>query len=114
MGSGRLAAGGGLLAVETDVGRVNIARASCASNAARRYRSGQWYIRFAKLYTGQHLAFISLNSGTNAVWIAKPGARPAMLFDAGAASLFRVNFSPDGSRLAIVLFFLKWHVTARY
>jgi hypothetical protein len=50
------------------------------------------------------LAFVSNRSGSNAVWIMKPGAAATVLFDAGAAPLFRVSFSPDGTRLAAALY----------
>ncbi len=113
-GIGRLAAGGGLLAIETDVGRVNIARASPAPATLPDVIDQANGISVSPSYAPDGtLAFISNRSGTNAVWIAKPGARPAMLFDAGAASLFRVNFSPDGSRLAIVLFSSSGIITVK-
>jgi hypothetical protein len=48
------------------------------------------------------LAFLSNRSGTNAVWIRKPGAVAVQLFDGGFAALHRVQFSPDGSRLAVL------------
>lgn len=48
------------------------------------------------------LAFTSNRSGVNALWIQRPGSAVAQLFDAGSARLFPVQFSPDGSRLALV------------
>jgi Tol biopolymer transport system component len=113
-GIGRLAAGGGLLAVETDVGRVNLARTTSAPATQPDVIDQANGISVSPSYSPDGtLAFISNRSGTNAVWIAKPGAAPAMLFDAGAASLFRVNFSPDGSRLAIVLFSSSGIITVK-
>jgi Tol biopolymer transport system component len=99
---GRLAAGsGGLLALETDSSRENLARAVPAPRAqsdiidAARGRS--WSPSFAPDGT---LAFLSNRSSTNAIWVMKPGAAPAMLFDAGLSPLFRLEYSPDGTRLA--------------
>jgi Tol biopolymer transport system component len=102
---GRLAAGsGGLLALETDASRENLARATPAPAAqpdiidAARGRS--WAPTFAPDGT---LAFLSNRSSTNAIWVMRPGAAPAVLFDAGLAPLFRLEYSPDGTRLAGVI-----------
>ena len=80
-----LAAGtGGLLAVETDPSRENLARASLTPIAAPDVidpaNGFTWSPSFAPDGT---LAFLSNRSGTNALWIQKPGAAPALLFDAG-------------------------------
>jgi Tol biopolymer transport system component len=100
-----LAAGaGGLLAVESDPSRENLARASPTPMAAPDIidpaNGFTWSPSFAPDGT---LAFLSNRSGTNALWIQRPGAPPALLFDAGFASLFRAIFSPDGTRLAAVI-----------
>jgi hypothetical protein len=48
------------------------------------------------------LAFLSNRSGTNAIWVMKAGATaPSILVDGGFSPLFRVRFSPDGTRLAV-------------
>ncbi len=98
-----LAAGGGLLALETDPSRQNLARVSAAPAAQPDIidpASGMtWSPSFAPDGT---LAFLSNRSGTNAIWLMKPGAAPAPFFDAGLAVLFLVDFSPDGTRLAAV------------
>ena len=47
------------------------------------------------------LAFLSNRSGTNAIWIMKPGGAPALLYDGGLSPLFRLEFSPDGKYLAM-------------
>ena len=102
-GIGRLAAGGGMLAVETDIGRQNLARVSPTPIAQPDVIDPANSISVSPSFAPDGtLAFISNRSGTNAVWIAKPGAAPVMLFDGGAGALFRVIFSPDGSRLAVV------------
>jgi hypothetical protein len=49
------------------------------------------------------VAFTSSRSGTNAIWIMKPDAAPALLYDAGRATLGRLNFSPDGTRLVVAI-----------
>jgi len=100
---GRFAAGAGVLAMVTDTSRFNFARLVSATtaqpelvDAANGY---SWSPSFAPDGT---LAFLSNRSGTNAVWIQKPGAVAVQLFDGGFAALHRVQFSPDGSRLAVV------------
>ena len=103
-GIGHLAARGGFLAVETDIGRQNLARVSPTPISQPDVIDPANGISVSPTFAPDGtLAFISNRSGTNAIWIAKPGMPPSLLFDAGAASLFRVNFSPDGSRLAAVL-----------
>jgi hypothetical protein len=57
-----------------------------------------WSLSFAPDGT---LAFLSNRSGTNSIWMMKPGASPVLLLDGGASSLYRVVFSPDGTRLAV-------------
>ena len=102
---GRLAAAaGGLLAIESDASRENLARAIPTPVAqpdiidAARGRS--WAPTFAPDGT---LAFLSNRSSTNAIWVMKAGAPPTMLFDAGLSPLFRLEYSPDGTRLAGVI-----------
>ncbi len=99
-----LAAGaGGLLALETDTSRQNLARArpepAASPDILDPVNGKTWAPTFAPDGT---LAFLSNRSGNNAVWIMKLGAAPAVLFDAGLAPLFRLQFSPDGTRLALV------------
>jgi len=98
-----LAAGGGLLAVESDPSRENLARVSAGPAGQPDIidpASGMsWSPSFAPDGT---LAFLSNRSGTNAIWLMKPGAAPAPFFDAGLAVVFRIAFSPDGSKLAAV------------
>jgi Tol biopolymer transport system component len=48
------------------------------------------------------LAFLSNRSGTNAIWLLKPGAAPDLLLDTGFSAVNRVRFSPDGTKLAVV------------
>jgi Tol biopolymer transport system component len=100
-----LAAGGhGLLAIETDPSRENLARASplpiAQPDIIDPANGMTWSPSFAPDGT---LAFLSNRSGTNALWIRKPGAAPVQVFDAGFAAMFRAVFSPDGSRLAAVM-----------
>ena len=94
---------GGLLALETDTSRQNLAR-SLEKPAAQPdiidpVNGKTWAPTFAPDGT---LAFLSNRSGNNAVWVMKPGVAPVVLFDAGLAPLFRLQFSPDGTRLAVV------------
>jgi Tol biopolymer transport system component len=100
---GNFATGGGLMAMETDISRTSLARAS-ASPAAQPDIIDQasgltWSPTFAPDGT---LAFLSNRSGTNAIWLLKPGAAPTMLLDAGLSIINRVRFSPDGTKLAVV------------
>ena len=98
-----LAAGaGGLLALETDSGRQNLARAlttpSVQPEVIDAANGRSWAPTFAPDGT---LAFLSNRSGTNAIWVMKPGKPPALLYDGGLSNLFRLEFSPDGSHLAM-------------
>jgi hypothetical protein len=94
---------GGLLAIETDTSRHNLARPRSAQavepDITEPVNGKTWAPTFAPDGT---LAFLSNRSGTNAVWVMKPGAAPSTLFDAGLTPLFRLQFSPDGTRLALV------------
>lgn len=99
---GGIAASANVLAMVTDISRVNLARPTASPDlepdvidAANGYT---WSPSFAPDGT---LAFLSNRSGTNAVWIQKPGGTAAQLFDGRFAPLYRVQFSPDGSRLAV-------------
>jgi Tol biopolymer transport system component/DNA-binding winged helix-turn-helix (wHTH) protein len=99
----RLAAGaGGLLALETDPSRQNLARAgpkpAVQPDIIDPANGRSWAPTFAPDGT---LAFLSNRSGTNAVWIMKPGKAPVMLYDGGLSPLFRLEFSPDGTHLAM-------------
>ena len=99
---GNFATGGGLLALETDSSRSSLARAS-ASAAAQPDIIDQangltWSPSFAPDGT---VAFLSNRSGNNAIWIMKPGAAPAVLFDAGLSAVYRIRFSPDGTKLVV-------------
>jgi Tol biopolymer transport system component len=101
--AGNFATGGGLLALETDISRTSLARTS-ASPAAQPDIIDQasgltWSPSFAPDGT---LAFLSNRSGTNAIWLLKPGAAPAMLLDSGLSIITRVGFSPDGTKLVLV------------
>ncbi len=94
---------GGLLALETDTSRQNLARAlekpAAQPDIIEPVNGKTWAPTFAPDGT---LAFLSNRSGNNAIWVMKPGMAPAMLFDAGLAPLFRLQFSPDGTRLSVV------------
>jgi hypothetical protein len=99
---GNFATGGGLLALETDISRSALARASATPVAQPDIidpANGQtWSPSFAPDGT---LVFLSNRSGTNAIWLMKPGATPAMLLDAGLSPIHRVQFSPDGTKLVV-------------
>lgn len=98
-----LAAGrGGLLALETDPRRQNLARSSPGPAAQPDLidpaNGKTWAPTFAPDGT---LAFLSNRSGTNGVWTMKPGGAPVLLYDGGLAPLFRLAYSPDGKYLAM-------------
>jgi hypothetical protein len=100
-----LAAGaGGLLALEADTSRENLARATPQPAAQPDIidpaRGRSWAPTFAPDGT---LAFLSNRSSTNAIWTMKPGTASAMLYDAGLLPMFRVEYSPDGTRLAAAI-----------
>ncbi|MBV9549576.1 MAG: TIR domain-containing protein [Alphaproteobacteria bacterium] len=101
----RLSAGaGGVLAIEADPSRENLARALPKPKEqpevidAAKGRS--WCPTFAPDGT---LAFLSNRSSTNAIWVMKPGGPPSLLYDAGLSALFRVEYAPDGTKLAAVI-----------
>jgi Tol biopolymer transport system component/DNA-binding winged helix-turn-helix (wHTH) protein len=101
--AGRLAAGARVLAMVTDISRINFARpVSAATDEAAVVDPASGYSWSPSFAPDGTLAFLSNRSGTNAVWIQKPGTAAAQLFDGGFAALHRVQFSPDGSRLAVV------------
>ncbi len=99
---GNFSIANGLLALETDLSRANLARAGSAPAAAPEIVDAAngltWSPSFAPDGT---LAFLSNRSGTNSIWIMKPGAPPVLLLDGGSSSPYRVAFSPDGTRLAL-------------
>jgi Tol biopolymer transport system component len=102
--AGSFATGGGLLALGTDISRSSLARAG-ASPAAQpdiidQANGMSWSPSFAPDGT---LAFLSNRSGTNAIWMMKPGAAPAMLLDAGFSAIHRIRFSPDGTKLVAAI-----------
>ena len=51
---------------------------------------------WAHLRARRTLAFLSNRSGNNGVWVMKPRAAPAMLFDAGLAPVSACNSRPTG------------------
>ena len=100
-----LAAGtGGLLALETDASRENLARAKPAPTAQpdiiEVVNGKTWAPTFGPDGT---MAFLSNRSGNNAVWVMKPGSAPILLYDAGLVPVFRLEYSPDGTRLAAAI-----------
>jgi hypothetical protein len=99
---GNFATGGGLLALETDTSRDSLARATLSPAAQPDIidpaNGLTWSPSFAPDGT---MIFLSNRSGNNAIWIMKPGAVPAMLLDGGLAALYRVRFSPDGTKLVV-------------
>ena len=102
---GHLAAGaGGLLALESGLSREGLARARPEQATRPDFidsaNGRSWAPTFAPDGT---LAFLSNRSSTNAVWTMKPGQSPALLYDAGLLPLFRLEYSPDGSRLAAAI-----------
>ena len=98
------ATAGGLLVVESHISRRDLARASPAPIAQPDIIDPAGGITYSPTFAPDGtLAFISNRSGSNAIWIAKPGAIPALLFDAGFAGLGRESFSPDGTLLAVMI-----------
>jgi Tol biopolymer transport system component/DNA-binding winged helix-turn-helix (wHTH) protein len=104
-GTSRLSASaGGILAIQSHLDRTNLARASPAPIAQPDIIDRVGGITSSPTFAPDGtLAFISDRSGTNAIWIKKPGAVPVQIFDAGFAALRGLNFSPDGTRLAITI-----------
>jgi Tol biopolymer transport system component len=98
------AGAGGLLALEADSSRENLARAqpepAAQPDIIEAARGCNWAPTFAPDGT---LAFLSNRSSTNAIWTMKPGEPASLLYDAGLAALFRVEYSPDGTRLAAAI-----------
>jgi Tol biopolymer transport system component len=101
---GNFATGDGLLALVTDIGRSNLARAAdtpgAEPNVIDAANGKTWSPSFAPDGT---LAFLSNRSGINAIWLMKPGTAPSLLFDAGISAIERVRFSPDGAKLAVAV-----------
>ena len=102
--AGHIAVGsGGRLAIETDASRINLARAASAPTAQPDIIDAANGLSLSPSFAPDGtLAFLSNRSGSNAVWVKKPGGAPALLFDGGFAPLFLAEFSPDGSRLLVV------------
>ena len=100
---GNIAAGGGLLAIQTDISRTSLARAGSTAAAQPDVIDAAggltWSPDFAADGT---LFFLSNRSGTNAIWQMKPGAAPSIVMDAGLSPLKRVRVSPDGTMLAAI------------
>ena len=101
-----LAAGtGGLLALETDASRENLAcwRATPSAHGAT-LTSSRWStadlgadIR-ARRYAGVPVEPFRQQCRA---WVMKPGTAPVLLYDAGLVPVFRLEYSPDGTRLAV-------------
>jgi Tol biopolymer transport system component/DNA-binding winged helix-turn-helix (wHTH) protein len=99
---GHLATGGGLLAMESINIRTNLARAATVPATQPEIIDAANGTTASPTFAPDGtLAFLSNRLGTNAVWIMKPGAAPTQLFDFGLLRLSRVQFSPDGTRLAV-------------
>jgi hypothetical protein len=100
---GRFAMGGGLLALETDISRRNLARTTASPSAQPDIIDpASGYTTSPSFAPDGTLAFLSNRSGTNAIWLMKPGSTPTLLFDGGMSPLGRLRFSPDGTKLAVV------------
>jgi Tol biopolymer transport system component/DNA-binding winged helix-turn-helix (wHTH) protein len=99
---GHLSVGGGMLALQTDISRSGLARASTIPTSQPDLidpaNGFTWSPSFAPDGT---LAFLSNRTGTNAIWLMKKGVPPTMLFDGGFSQLFELRFSPDGTKLAL-------------
>jgi len=103
-GISRMSIGRGLLAIETNVGRKNLARASPTPITQPDVIDPANGVTSSPTFAPDGtLAFLSNRSGADAIWIMKPGRAPFLLFDAGSQSLGRENFSPDGTRLAVAI-----------
>jgi Tol biopolymer transport system component/DNA-binding winged helix-turn-helix (wHTH) protein len=97
-----LAIGGGLVALETDSRRTNLVRASATPiTQPDVIDSANGVSSTPSFAPDGTLAFISNRSGTNAVWIMKPGSAPTLFFDFGLRRIARSRFSPDGTRLFV-------------
>ncbi|MEJ1969513.1 MAG: winged helix-turn-helix domain-containing protein [Rhizomicrobium sp.] len=111
---GIAAGAGGFMAIESDVGRENLARASATPRTEPDIidpANGQtWFASYAPDGT---LAFLSNRSGENAVWVMKPGGAPVQLLAGGLTPFSRLRWSPDGSRLALIIAAGRTGVTLR-
>ncbi len=105
MGISKLSAGaGGQLAIQSHIIRRNLARASPKPITQPDVIDPAAGVTASPTFAPDGtLAFVSDRSGSNAIWIMKPGAAPAPLFDAGFMPLGRQVFSPDGTRLAVTI-----------
>ena len=103
--TGRLSAGaGGHLALETDASRFNLARVqptqATQPDIIDTADGMTWSPTFAPDGT---LAFLSNRSGEEAIWTMKPGQAPSVLLNCGTQVLRGLRWSPDGSKLALVV-----------
>lgn len=98
------ASASGFLAIQSLVDRKNLARTSSTLIAQPDIIDPAGGLTISPTFAPDGtMAFVSDRSGTNAIWIKKPGAVPVLLFDAGFAALSGVGFSPDGTRLAAMI-----------
>jgi Tol biopolymer transport system component/DNA-binding winged helix-turn-helix (wHTH) protein len=98
------ASAGGFLAIQSQVDRKNLARTSPMVIAQPDIIDPAGGLTISPTFAPDGtMAFVSDRSGTNAIWIKKPGADPVLLFDAGFAALSGGDFSPDGTRLAVMI-----------
>jgi hypothetical protein len=104
-----MAAGhGGHLAVETNLSRKNLARASPLPIQQPDQLDIASGISFSPGFAQDGtMIFLSNRNGANALWIKKPGKPSAMLFDTGADPPGRATISPDGRHIAVMTFVLN-------
>jgi len=94
----------GLLAIESHISRKNLARASRAPIAQPDIIDPASGITISPTFAPDGtMSFTSDRSGSSTIWIKKPGAVAVPLFDAGFAALSGGKFSPDGTRLSVII-----------
>jgi Tol biopolymer transport system component/DNA-binding winged helix-turn-helix (wHTH) protein len=103
---GRMATGpDGLLAVDVDDSRFNLARAHAAKLAAPDIIDAAAGVTYWPAFAPDGtLAFVSNRSGDWALWTRKRGGEPVELVNAGLNDIARPIWSPDGSRIAFFEF----------
>ncbi len=87
----------GQVAVETENDRVNLERLGGTGGVIAPANSSDWSPDFAP---DGSVAFISNRGGGQAVWVLRPGQRPAPVTTLDFDRIYGVRWSPDGRQIA--------------